>query len=106
MANQLAENSVRTYHLAPEGFKATRNRLLKQKIVLLAGVILFALFLSNKMFGESWRRDSLASFLPTILFLVIISGALAAHMKRLSLVTALPLLAIIAKVVQAIQRLK
>jgi hypothetical protein len=37
MENQLAKNSVRTYHLAPEGFGAARNKLLRQRMALFAG---------------------------------------------------------------------
>ena len=44
--------------------------------------------------------------LSVSIWLIRRSVQTSAHMKRLSLVTALPLLAIIAKVVQAIQRLK
>jgi hypothetical protein len=82
MPNQLAPNSVRTYRLAPEGFSAARNRLLKQKIALFVGLILFLLALGYKVFGETWQRDSVASLLPTFLFVLIVSGALAVGFRK------------------------
>jgi hypothetical protein len=54
MPNQLAANSVKTYRLAPEGFSGARNKLLRQKIGLFAGVVVFLLVLQYKEFGGSW----------------------------------------------------
>jgi hypothetical protein len=82
MPNQLAQNSVRTYHLAPEGFTAARNRLLRQRIALFAGIILFLIVLACKEFGETWQRDSVASLLPTFLFVLIVLGALAVGLRK------------------------
>jgi hypothetical protein len=82
MPNQLATNSVRTYHLAPEGFKAARNKLLKQKIAFFVAIVLFLLFLAYRLFGETWQRDSVASVLPTVIFVLSISGALAVGVWR------------------------
>jgi hypothetical protein len=45
--------------------------------VVSAGPILFALVLAYKMFGQTWHRNSTASLLPTVIFLLIIFGATA-----------------------------
>jgi len=82
MPNQLAPNSLKTYHLAPEGFTAARNRLLRQRIAIFAGIILFLPLLAYKEFGETWQRDSVASFLPTLLFVLIVFGALAVGLRK------------------------
>jgi len=68
--------------LAPEGFGAARNKLLKQKIVLFAGIILFLLGFAYKEFGGAWQRDSVASLLPTFLFVLIMLGALAIGLRK------------------------
>jgi len=82
MANQLAENSVRTYHLAPEGFAAARNRLLKQRALLFVGIVLFMLVFAYKAFHETWRPDSIASFLPGIFVVLILLVALANGLRK------------------------
>lgn len=82
MPNQLAPNSVRTYHLSPEGYTTARNKVLRQSVVVFAGTILFALVLAYKMFGQTWHRDSIASLLPTIVFVLVIFGALASGLRK------------------------
>jgi hypothetical protein len=82
MPDQLAQNSVRTYHLPPEGYMATRNKVLKLSIVASAGPILFALFLAYKMFGQTWHRNSIASLLSTVIFVLIIFGATALGLRK------------------------
>jgi hypothetical protein len=81
MPNQLAPNSVRTYRLAPEGFSAARNRLLKQKIALFVGVILF-FSLSGTKCSVKLGSGSVASLLPTFPFVLIVSGALAVGFRK------------------------
>lgn len=82
MPSQLAPNSARTYRLAPEGYTAARNRLLRQRIVLFAAVILFAFVLVYKMFGQTWQWGSIRSLLPSFLCFLIISGALASGLRK------------------------
>jgi hypothetical protein len=82
MPNNLAPNSVRTYHLALEGFRAARNRLLKQKIAVFVAIFLFLLALAYREFGETWQRDSVVSLIPTFVFLLIVSGALAVGFRK------------------------
>jgi hypothetical protein len=77
MAGQLASNSVRTYHLAPEGFGAARNKLLRQRVVLFAGLVALIFAVQYKEFSENWRQGSIASLLPALLVLLIVFGALA-----------------------------
>lgn len=81
MANQLAPNSVKTYHLAPEGFAAARNKLVGQRAVLFAGIVVFLLVLQYKEFRQDWRWDSTATLIPAFV-IVIILGALAVGAKK------------------------
>lgn len=80
--NQLAPNSLRTYHLSPAGFITVRNKVLRQSLVIFAGTILFALVLAYRMFGQTWHRDSIASLLPTIVLVLIVCGALAGGSRK------------------------
>jgi len=82
MANQLAPNSVRTYHLAPEGFGAARNRLLRQRVVLFAGIVVFLAAVQYKEFGDSWRERSTSSLLPALFFILVIFGALVRGLMK------------------------
>jgi hypothetical protein len=81
MENQLSPNSVRTYHLAPEGFAAARNKLVRQKAVLFAGIVVFLLVFQYKQF-QDWRGDSIASLIPAVVVIVIIFSALAVGVKK------------------------
>jgi hypothetical protein len=76
MSGQLAPNSVRAYHLAPEGFGAARNKLLRQRVVLFAGLVVFLIAVQYKEFGDYWRQGSIASLLPALFVLLIVLGAL------------------------------
>src|ERR1700681_2508750 len=76
MANELAPNSVRTYRLAPEGFRAAHNKLLRQRISLFAGLVVFLLAVQYKTFGHNWRQGSIASLLPAFFVILIVLGAL------------------------------
>ncbi len=76
MADRLAPNSVRTYRLAPEGFGAARNKLLRQRIVLFAGLVVFLLAVQYKEFGDNWRQGSITSLLPALFVILIVFGAL------------------------------
>lgn len=78
MPNQPAPNTVRTYHLSPEGYTAARNKVLRLSLVVLAGAILFALVLVYKMFGQTWHRDSL----PAVVGVLIVFGALALGLRK------------------------
>jgi hypothetical protein len=82
MPNQLAPNSVRTYHLPPEAYATARNKVLRQIAVVFAGMVLFALVLAYKMFGQTWHQNSIASLLPTIVFVLLFSGALVAGFRK------------------------
>lgn len=76
MVGRLAPNSVRTQRLAPEGFGAARNKLLRQRIVLFAGLVVFLLAVQYKEFGDNWRQGSIAALLPAFLIILIVFGAL------------------------------
>jgi hypothetical protein len=76
MVNQLAPNSVRTYHLAPEGFGAARNKLLRQRISLFAGLVVFLLAVQYKEFGDNWRQGPITSLLSALVVILIVLGAL------------------------------
>ncbi|MDQ1405350.1 MAG: hypothetical protein QOG55_979 [Acidobacteriaceae bacterium] len=82
MANELAPNSVRTYRLAPEGFRAARNKLLRQRISLFAGLVVFLLAVQYKTFGDSWRQGSIASLLPALFVILIVLGALVSGVMK------------------------
>jgi hypothetical protein len=82
MTNQLAEDSVRTYHLASEGFAAARNRLLRQRAVLFVGILLFLLGFTYKEFHETWRPNSIASFLPALFVVLILLVAIAFGLRK------------------------
>jgi hypothetical protein len=82
MANQLAANSIRTYRLAPEGFSAARNKLLRQRIGLFTGLVVFLLVLQYKQFAESWQNGSIASLLPSVLAILFSIGAIAFGVGR------------------------
>lgn len=82
MPNQLAQKSGRTYRLAPEGFSAARNRLLRQRAVLFVGVVVFLLVLAYKELGQTWERDSITSLLPAFLFVLFVFGALAVGLRK------------------------
>jgi hypothetical protein len=82
MPHQLAENSVRTYHFPPEEYVTARNKLLKQRAVVFAGIILFVFVLAYKMFGEILHEDSIASLLPPIVFALIVSGMLVMGVQK------------------------
>src|SRR5882724_10366375 len=82
MTNQLAPNSVRTYHLAPEGFGAARNRLLRQRVVLFAGIAVFLVAVQYKEFGDSWRERPISSLLPALFFILIIFAALVRGLMK------------------------
>jgi hypothetical protein len=82
MPTQLATDSVRTYRLDPEGFIAARNKLLRQRIVLYAGILLFILLVLYKSFGQHWRGASFGSVLPVLLSILIIFGALVAGVRK------------------------
>jgi len=76
MAAQLAPNSVKTYHLAPEGFVAARNKLLRQKAAFFAGILVFLFVVQYRVFGDSWRQDSIASLFPALFAFFITLAAL------------------------------
>ena len=82
MESQLAPNSVRTYHLAPEGFAAARNKLFRQKAALFAGILLFLFVVQYKVFGDSWRRGPIISLLPALFALLITLAALVFGVMR------------------------
>jgi protein-S-isoprenylcysteine O-methyltransferase Ste14 len=77
MPNQLAPNSVRTYHLSPEGYAATRKILFLQCGAIFGGIGLFLLGSAYKGLGGSWRGDATAGFLPMVFCLVLVSVLLA-----------------------------
>jgi len=81
MAVQLSANSVRTYHTAPEGFAPARNRLLRQRAILCAGIVVFLVVLQYRTFADSWRSDSITSVLPAVIVLIFLLGALAVGVK-------------------------
>jgi hypothetical protein len=62
--------------LAPEGFGAARNRLLRQRLLLFAGVAVFLVAVQYKEFGDSWRQGLIASLLPALFVILIVFGAL------------------------------
>jgi hypothetical protein len=71
MPDQSALHSVKTYRLAPEGYTAARNRQLRQKIAVFAGLLIFVLALQHQALEKSWQTGSLASLVPVgIIFLV------------------------------------
>jgi len=76
MVNQLAPNSVRTYRLAPEGFGAARNKLLRQRLVLFSGLVAFLFVVQYKEFGDTWRQGTIASLLPALFVVLVVLGAL------------------------------
>lgn len=82
MSNQLGANSVRTYRFPPEGYTTARNRVLKQSVVVFAGAILFTLVFVYRMFGQTWHRDSIASFLPAVVAVLVLFGALAGGLRK------------------------
>jgi hypothetical protein len=82
MPNQLAQNSVRTYHLPPEGYTQARNKVLRYSVVLFSGTILFALVLAYKMFGQTWNPNSIASLSPAVVFVLLVFGALALGLRK------------------------
>jgi hypothetical protein len=82
MVPQLASNSVKTYYLAPEGFNAARNRLLRQRIVLFAGLVIFLFAFQYREFGDTWRQGSFASLVPAAFAILLVLGALAFGVKR------------------------
>jgi hypothetical protein len=77
MTDQLAENSVRTYHLPPEGFGRAGRKLLGQRVVLSVGVIAIVFAVQYKEFGDSWKGSSILSILAPIVVMVVMFGALA-----------------------------
>ena len=82
MGSQLAQNSVRTYRLAPEGFVAARNKLLRQKAVLFAGLVGVLFAVQYKEFGDNWRQGSIASLLPAFLAALLVIGALVVGVRK------------------------
>jgi hypothetical protein len=77
MTDQLAENSVRTYHLPPEGLGRVLRKLLGQRVVLSIGVIAIVFSVQYKEFGGSWKGSSISSILAPILVMVVVFGSLA-----------------------------
>jgi hypothetical protein len=82
MESQLAPNSVRTYRLAPEGFIAARNKLLRQKAFLFAGLVGVLFAVQYKEFGDNWRQGSIASLLPAFFAALVVSGALVVGVRK------------------------
>ena len=82
MPNQLAANSVRTYHLATEGFSAASSELLGQRAGLLIGVVAFLLVLQYKEFGDNWRSGSIVSFLPSLFLILFLLGAMVPGVRN------------------------
>jgi hypothetical protein len=82
MADQFAANSARTYRLAPEGYRAIHNKLLRQRIGLFAGIALFLLFIEYKQFGDSWRNGPVVSILTAVLLTLLLFGMLALGLKK------------------------
>jgi hypothetical protein len=77
MTAQLGENSVRTYHLASDGFAVAQRKLLVQRIVMFVGVAMFLFAVQYKEFGDSWKGGSIASILAPILVMFLVFSALA-----------------------------
>jgi hypothetical protein len=82
MESQLAPNSVRTYHLAPEGFNSARNKLLRQRIVLFSGIVVFLFAFQSREFGDNWRQGSIAPLVPAVFVIFLVLGGLAFGVKR------------------------
>jgi hypothetical protein len=82
MAAQLASNSVKTYHLAPEGFAAARNKFLRKSAVFYIGILLFLLVLEYREFGDSWKRGSIVLLFPLLLIISFIFSAMAIGVKK------------------------
>jgi hypothetical protein len=82
MESQPAPNSVRTYHLAPGGFGAARNKLLRQKSGLFVGILIFLFVVQYKVFGDSWRQGSIASLIPALFAFLFTLAALVFGVKK------------------------
>lgn len=82
MVRELALSSMKTYHLAPEGFAAARNKLLRQKIVIFVGLLVFILVLQYETFGDNWREGSITALVIPSLFILFVLGALAFGVRR------------------------
>jgi|HubBroStandDraft_6_1064221.scaffolds.fasta_scaffold19896_3 hypothetical protein len=81
MADQPSANSVRTYHTTPEGFAPARNRILRQRALLFAGVVVFVVVLQCGAFADSWRSGSIISLIPVVFVIIFLLGALAVGVK-------------------------
>lgn len=81
MSDQLSANSVRTYHTTPEGFAPARNRSLRQRAILFAGVVVFIVVLQYGAFVDSLRSGSISSILPAVFVLIFLLGTLALGVK-------------------------
>jgi hypothetical protein len=81
MSDQLSATSVRTYHTTPEGFAPARNRILRQRALLFAGVVVFIVVLQYGAFADSLRSGSISSILPAVFVLIFLLGTLALGVK-------------------------
>ena len=73
---ELSPNSVRTYHLAPEGYIGARKKLLGQRAILLVGIVIFASVFIFHQADFKWRSGSLASLAPYFILIAVLAGAL------------------------------
>ena len=77
MAAELAEHSVRTYRLSPEGFSATSRKLLWQRVITLFGITLIVFSMYFKEFGNGWPSLSTASAVEAALLLLFVDCVIA-----------------------------
>jgi hypothetical protein len=77
MAAELAEHSVRTYRLSPEGFSEAGRKLLWQRVMTLVGVALVVFSVYFKEFGNSWPSFSTASLVEAALLLLFVYCVIA-----------------------------
>src|SRR5260370_40510728 len=77
MMAELAPNSVRTYHLAPQGFNVARKKLLRQRAIIFIGILVFAMVITFRQADIDWQRVSLEALAPYFILTMFLIGALA-----------------------------
>jgi hypothetical protein len=82
MAAELAPNSVKTYHLAPEGFNVVRKKLLRQRSILASGIIVFTTVIVFRQSDFDLNKPSLVSLTPYFIVMVILIGALTSGLIK------------------------